>query len=58
MPLRKRQVVGMHHDDVKKTLVGRRIIIRGVRSKHSLPNKGSFNRTSIFSEFGHFFVYF
>jgi len=44
MPLRKRQVVGMQHEDVKKTLVGSRIMIRGVRSEHSLPNKGSFNQ--------------
>jgi len=42
--LRNRQVVGMHHDDEKKTLVGKRITIRGVRSKTSLPNRGSFDQ--------------
>ena len=45
IPLEKRQVVGMQHDDVKATLVGKRITIRGIESTQSLPNQGSFGRT-------------
>jgi len=44
IPLRKRQVVGMHHDDEKDKLIGSRITIRGIKSKYSLPNKGSFDQ--------------
>jgi len=34
----------MHHDDDEEILVGKRITIRGVRSKQSLPNRGSFDQ--------------
>lgn len=34
----------MHHDDVKTTLLGRRITIRGIESTKSLPNQGSFGQ--------------
>lgn len=44
IPLRKRQVVGMHHNDSEETLVGKRITIRGEISKESLPNQGSFGQ--------------
>lgn len=44
IPLEKRQVVGMQHDDVKVTLIGKRITIRGVESTQSLPNQGSFGQ--------------
>lgn len=42
--LHKRQVVGMHHDDEVKKLVGTRITIRGATTKFSLPNQGSFDQ--------------
>jgi len=44
VPLETRQVVGMHHDNVKKFLVGKRITMRGTQCTKSLPNQGSFGQ--------------
>jgi len=44
IPLTQRQIVGMHHDYEKDTLVASLITIRGKKSKNSLPNQGSFGQ--------------
>jgi len=40
--LKSRQVLGMKHDNKKKTLVAEKITIRGIECEDALPNKGSF----------------
>merc|ERR1740124_1378400 len=44
IPLKQRQIAGMHHDYEKDTLVASLITIRGRKSKKSLPNQGSFGQ--------------
>ena len=44
IPFRKRQVLGMHHDDGNTTAIASRITIRRQISTLSLPNQGSFGR--------------
>jgi len=44
IPLDRRQIVGMHHDNEDDVLLGKRITIRGKISKQSLPNIGSFGQ--------------
>lgn len=44
LPLGKREVIGLQHDDHMETRVTQSIDIRGITSKESLPNLGSFDQ--------------